>query len=57
MESKRYLEVGDTVYVLQEKAKVYDLVDKNSSLIKVEFLEGPAQGLVQLVVLKQVEKD
>ncbi len=57
MESKRYLSVGDIVFVLQTRAEVYDLVDNNTSLLKVRFLEGPAVGEVSLVVLKQVERD
>lgn len=57
MESKKYLEVGDTVYVMRAEAEVWDLVPSNSQLIKVMMKEGPAEGQVLPVVLKQVERD
>jgi hypothetical protein len=57
MESKQYLSVGDTVYVMRARAEVWDLVPSNTALIKVLMKEGPSEGQVFPVVLKQVERD
>jgi hypothetical protein len=57
MESKQYLSVGDTVYVMRARAEVWDLVLSNTALIKVLMKEGPSEGQVFPVVLKQVERD
>ncbi|QJD50853.1 hypothetical protein KNV00_gp166 [Streptomyces phage Bmoc] len=56
MESKKHLEVGDTVYVLHARAEVWDLVPSNTAMIKVLMKEGPSEGQVFPVVLKQVER-
>lgn len=57
MESKKHLAVGDTVYVMRARAEVWDLVESNTALIKVMMKEGPAEGQIFPVVLKQVERD
>ncbi|QNO12528.1 hypothetical protein SEA_MULCHMANSION_110 [Streptomyces phage MulchMansion] len=56
MESKNGLEVGSTVYVIGQRGEVWDLVDSNTAMIKVLMKEGPSEGQVFPVILKQVER-
>lgn len=56
MQDKQGLEFGTEVTTSDDHATVYDVLPKNSNMIKVRMLNGPYKGMIMLVVLKGVEK-